>query len=44
MDLIQKPQTVKVKTALERELARLRGYGGSGATLMTGDIVAEFDE
>ena len=43
MDLIQKPQTVKVKTALERELARLRGYG-SGGTLMTGNIVDEFGE
>ena len=30
LDLI-KPQTVKVETPLERELARLKGYGNAGS-------------
>jgi len=41
MDLV-KPTTVKVKTPLERELARLKGYGD--ASLMTGDVINEFHD
>ena len=40
MDLL-KPVTIQVKTPLEREIARLKGYGDSEVSL---DVVKDFKD
>ena len=40
---LKKPMSIKVKTPLERELARLKGYGNADIAAPS-DLVGEFND